>query len=189
MKKLSAIAVVLATVLCCVPCNAQASESATIIIPKERVAAELQQQIDNEVAKVEAMLAMRGGDDQVVETEVVRTEICPVTGEVGGQPAGGAICSGFYWNPNGGTNVSVYVGFGGGTVPISVSFGVISQSSVAYFQKTPDSVNYYKLWVTRNVQVTEMRLYLVDTVTGERTYYGTSYPTSYYSYVLFCKRA
>ena len=157
-----------------------------ITIPEEIVDYNLQQQIDDEIDRINATLSLkRGGDDQVAVAETVATKYADAYGLAGNQPAGGVrFESGgsFYWKDSGGPTVSISVGFSGVVVPISVSLGISTGATnkPGYVINVPDTINYYKLYVTKTMKVLKVNYYLVDTITGEKTYYSTGYPSELY---------
>lgn len=64
-------------------------------------------------------------------------------------PTGG----GFYFSDSGGPTVSVSVSYSSPYVPVSVSVGLGNSSTSGQFVTVPNKTNYFKLYVSKDVQV------------------------------------
>lgn len=187
MKRFTAM--LLASLLClalCVPAVAdEKSEKIVYTVPEEVIDAQYEKQMTAIINEIKASRTTRGGDDYyyILEETGQKTYTRSVGGFAGNQLPGGyrfRTGGAFYWTNSGGPTVSTSVTIGGTVVPVSVSFGISSISegtgSTGEVVYVPDTDNYYKLYITKIMEVRVTDIYEVERATGKRTLYKRTYP-------------
>lgn len=191
-QKVSCVVLSLALLCACMPfAAATGSNSST---PQELPAYiingenKTQEEIDREIeAYIDSLMVSLNGAEDTNATPRVQTyyksitldtlEDQPVSGYPGNQREGGYCFEtggGFYYSEDGGPtasiSLSVSLPFGKSPFSFSVGIGLGNKSDTfGTYVKAPDKTNYWKLYVTKYLDVTPIAIYEVDSPQAEIT--------------------
>lgn len=173
-----------------------ASSDQTYIIPQEIRDANFQQQIEHQINAIQNSIStLRDDRYHTYYNETVETQIKTVSGFAGQQPSGGVqfeTGGSFYWKDSGGPEVNFSVTFSAPVkvIDLSVGLGISAKSSdsVAYIVNVPASSGFYKLHVTKNMEVRHVIIWETDTRTGVTKKYMDMYPSTLQSYSLGARK-
>lgn len=141
------------------PCAESENYVYTQIKTQTEVDKELKEKIDNEVNKLKNQASLQTSAQSIGQwkTEYGPKQTKIAKGYAGNQnaangyrfPTGG----GFYYSEGGGPTVSLSYSFPKPFGNISASINLGSRVSSGYFVNVPDTVNYYKLYVEKELEV------------------------------------
>lgn len=192
MKKVFCIALSLALLYACIPfAAATGSDSpAPQELPAYIINGEnkTQEEIDREIeAYIDSLMASLNGAEATNGTPRVQSyyksltldtlEDQPVSGYPGNQREGGyrfETGGGFYYSEDGGPtesiSLSISLPFGASPFSMSVGIGLGNKADTfGTYVEAPDKINYWKLYVTKYLDVTPIAVYEVDSPQSEVT--------------------
>lgn len=135
----------------------------------EEVERELKEQINSQVSEIQKQYSLNRAGESVDpanwKTEYGPKKTVTLGGYAGGQvqngyqfPTGG----GFYFSDSGGPSVSVSVNYDIPYTPVSVSVGLGNSSTSGKFVSVPNKTDYFKLYVSKEVEVQPYITYTRD---------------------------
>lgn len=192
MKKiLSCIVAFVMAITFITPIQAQESEIQTYYLSQEEIEKNLQDDLENIMASLNSSSVNRIPEYDSYRYEEQDSVDISASGWAGNTPPGG-ICYPdgglFYWNPNGGPNVSVSLGASYHGVSIGISLGVQASNTTAYLCNVPAGNSFYRLWVKPTYRVVPTKVYGRRIGTSNYVYLYTIYPKTLYDYVIQAKK-
>ena len=187
MKKIVSILLAFSTCISMIiSTNATVEDEYTYIVPESIRIEDIQRQVNEQIAMLEGSSA-RGSRDYTYYTEYVETKYETFSGFAGNQPSGGTrfeTGGGFHWKDAGGPSVSLGVSFSvpAKVVDISVSLGISvgEGEELAYDVDVPNTTDYFKLHVSKTMEIKQANIYQQSISTGETSLYMTMYPSTLY---------
>lgn len=198
-KRFSALVLTLAVAFSSISFSSYAAQAEKPIVSKvisqEERDADIQRQVDAKIASLQGQYQLALSDrDYTYDTEYVQTKYVTKGGYAGGQPKNGTrfpTGGGFSWSDEGGPAISASVSFSKPFkyVDITIELGVASVKDViGYSVDAPNKTNYFKLYVSKTMEVRQANIYRTNIKTGKTTLYMTMYPSTLDSYDLSAKK-
>lgn len=200
MRRFSALVLTLAVAFSSISFSSYAAQTEKPLVNKvvtsqEERDADIQRQVDAKIASLQGQYQLASGDrDYTYDTKYVQTKYVTKGGYAGGQPKGGTRFpsgGGFYWLNEGGPSIGASVSFSKPykLININIELGVVSSSGrTGCFATADNKTDYFKLYVSKKMEVRQAEIYRTNIKTGKTTLYMTMYPSTEYSNEYWAKK-